>query len=126
MGINLPKLIGKALAKYGKPLGIKSCTLTLVTPGTRTPGAASGGTNPTSTSYAAKGWIESYTTGQIDGTLVTSEDRKISLLGSTIAGGAIPVTGAKITFDGVTYRIMGSIGVDRDPAGVVYVCQCRR
>lgn len=128
MAINLAKTIGKAFAKYGKPIGVRSMTLTKVTTGTRTPLAQSAGTNPTSTSYACKGIVESFTT-QIDGTLVKSNDRKISLFASEIASGVTPDVNDKITIDGVAYRIVGGKdgkGVMWDPADVLYVCHARK
>lgn len=112
-------------------------TLTKYTTGTRTPGAQAGGTNPTSTTYAAKGFVRSFESTQIDGTLVKTEDRDISLLGGTIEGDAVPEPGDKITIEDppdsgttVTFRIVGGgkdgLGVRRDSVGAVYRCHCRR
>ena len=128
MAINLAKTIGKAFAKFGGPLGVKAATLTKITTGIRTPGSQAAGTNPTSTDYACKGFAESWQT-QLDGSLVRSEDRKISLFASEIASSVVPEVGDKITFSGVVYRIVGGkdgMGVVWDPATVVYVCHSRR
>lgn len=139
MAVDLKKELSKALSKFGKPIGVKSCTLTLFTSGTRTPGALSAGTNPTSVDYPCKGFIESYSAHTIDGTLVKSEDRKISILGGSLPTGIVPVPEAKITIvdvDGVskTFRVIGRIsdapgggaGVSADPVGAVYSSHCRK
>lgn len=128
MAINLAKTIGKAFAKFGKPIGVQAATLTKITSGTRTPNAQAAGTNPTSTDYACKGFAEAFSTNLND-TLVKIDDRKISLFASEIASGAVPEPGDKITFDGVTYRIIGGRdgrGVTWDPAEAVYVCHARK
>lgn len=127
---NLAKLIAKNLVRYGgKTIGIKSCTLIKVAQGVRTVGAISAGTNPTETSHKAKGFIAEYSDWQIDGTLVKRSDRKIVLLGATIAAKQVPKPGDKITIadpSGVvaTYRIVPD-GVKGDPVGATYTCQGR-
>lgn len=128
MAIDLAKTIGKAFAKFGKPIGVRDMTLVKVTTGTRSPDAQAAGTNPTSTDYAAKGIVESWTTHLAD-TLVKSDDRKISLFASEIASGAVPEPGDKITIDGGAYRIVAGKdghGVKWDPADCVYVCHARK
>ncbi len=127
--MKLAKIIAKNLVKYGKAVGVKSCTLIKVTPGTRTPGHAAEGTNPSEASYAAKGWIEDYSATQITGTLVKQGDRKVSLLGATIAGGKVPAPGDKILIADASgaalmYRIVPD-GVKGDGVGAVYMCQVR-
>lgn len=104
-------------------------TLIKVTPGTRTPGSLTGGTNPSTTSYAASGFVADYSDDDIDGTLVIRGDRKISLFGSSFPAGVVPEPEDKITItdpSGVsrTYRIVPK-GVTTDPAGAVYTCQGR-
>lgn len=115
----IAKQVAKALQKAGLTL---PATLTKATAGTRTPGDISGGTNPSTTDYAAQGYIDSYAIALIDGTLILENDRKITLLGASIAGGVTPANGDKITIDGTTYRV---IRVDRDPASATYSCQAR-
>jgi hypothetical protein len=115
----IAKQVAKALkgAKMTLP-----ATLIKVTPGTRTPGNISGGTNPTTASYAARGFVADYTAFELANTLIQASDRKISLLGATIASGAIPAADDMVTIDGATYRIMR---VKRDPAAAVYELQAR-
>lgn len=121
--VNVTKLIAKNLKKFGKPVGIKPCVLIKVTPGTRTVGRNSGGTNPTEASHKARGMVERYSTFSIANTLASADDRKISILAATIAGGQAPTSGDKVTIEGVTYRILEI--EDRDPASVMYTMKCR-
>lgn len=119
---SIPKLLAQHLGKRSD-LGFRDMTLTKFTPGTRTPGAVSAGTNPTSADYACRGFEEQYAASRIDGTIVQVDDRKISILGASIASSAVPAVGDKITSAGVAYRV---ISVGRDPVGAIYECQCRR
>lgn len=135
----MPKLIsGYIRGQIAKHLGphVLDATLIKVASGTRTAGNQSAGTNPTETSYAAKGWAASYDGHQIPGTLVKQDDRMIALLGGTIDGGVEPEVGDKIMIEDPpggevqTFRIIGGHeggrGVTRDPDGAKYVCHGRR
>lgn len=97
-------------------------TLIKVTPGTRTPGAASAGTNPTSTSYAGAGILDDFSAAEIDGTIIISGDRLVTLFGASIASGKVPLPDDKVTIGGATYRI---ISVQNDPANATYTCHAR-
>lgn len=121
---NLLDLIATQVASALTSAGLTlPATLIKVTPGDRVPGRVSGGTNPTTTSYAAQGLVDSYATALIDGTLIQENDRKILLLGASITSGAIPTNGDQITIEGGTYRV---INVSRDPAAATYICQARQ
>lgn len=130
MSINLARLIASNFSKLGKPIGVKPCTLIKQTPGTRTPGAISAGTNPTTTSYAATGVTVSLTQLRQANTLISGVDTAIMLFGASIAGGAVPAPTDRIVFDGVTYTIVGDSGgnraVEGDSVGATWVCQCRK
>ena len=122
----MPKLLSGFIAKQiGKQLGkqLLDATLIKVTAGARTTGSLAGGPNATEASYAAKGMIEHFSTFSIANSLVSGSDRKVSLLGATIAGGQVPTSTDKITIEGTTYRIINVL--DRDPDAAMYVCQCR-
>lgn len=126
MPIDIAKELAKQLKKHGGPIGVQSMTLTLSTPGTRTAGNLGGGTNPTTTAYPCSGFVEEYDSRLIDGTLVLRSDRKVSILGASVA--AVPVAGARITvptgpFAG-TYTVIGPVG--GDGVGAVYECQARK
>lgn len=116
----IAKSINKAIGAANLYL---PATLIKVVNGNRTPGSLSAGANPTETPYTARGFIEHYSTFAIVNSLATGSDRKISLLGASIAGGQIPTSGDKITIEGVTYRVTNID--DRDPAAAMYVCKCR-
>ena len=112
--------------KINKALGnlVFDLTLTKVEPGTRTPGALTGGTNPTETGHTVKGFVDEYKDYQIDGTLIQRGDRKVVILGGSLSSGVIPEPGDKITAEGETRTIVED-GVKRDPAGATYTCQVR-
>lgn len=109
-------------------------TLVKVTGGTRTPGAQSAGTNPTTASYACRASVKSWAAQQIDGTIVKADDALIGILGGTIANDAIPETNDKIVIAGATWKIVGGregkgvtrIGVNADGLAAVYRCHARR
>lgn len=113
----LPRQIQRAMTRAGIA---QVASLVKVTPGTRTPGALTAGTNPTTTSYAAKGWIDDFDNHEIDGTIVIVGDRKIMLLGASIAGGKTPSPDDQVIIAGSKYRVRR---VMSDPANAVYVCQ---
>ena len=109
-------------------LGVKPCTLTRVTPGVRSPSNQSGGTNPTTTVHTCKAFVGSFTTTQLADTMVKSSDRMFCIFVETITPAAEPMPGDKITFDGVTYRIVGDkegLGVRTDPTRVLFTCHAR-
>lgn len=129
MARSLAESFAARFGRTGGRLGVQAATLVKVTSGTRAPDAQSAGTNPTSTSHACKAFVGSFTSTELDSTLVKSEDRTISIFGASIADDKTPEPNDKITFDGVTYRIVGGkdgLGVRRDPASVLYLCHVRR
>jgi hypothetical protein len=116
--------IAKQVASALKGAGMTNpATLIVVTPGTRAPDAASGGTNPTTENVKARGLVIAWKRQRINATDIQVGDRVVMLLGATIAGGAIPKVGDKITIEGVTSRI---IDIERDAAGATYSCLTRK
>jgi hypothetical protein len=95
-------------------------TLIKVTPGSRTSGNVSGGTNPTEASYACAGFVSDYSAFEMAQQIIEVGDRKIAIYGASIASGATPDTNDKITIGGATYRIRR---VQTDPAQAVYIVQ---
>lgn len=129
----MPKLLSGFIRKQiAKHLGkqVLDATLTRPTPGTRTAGAVSAGTNPTSVSYAAKGFVSDYDESDFDGTVIVRGDRQIVLLGGTIEGGIVPTVNDRVTiadFAGQTpveYKVVGPVG--SDPDGATFTLQARR
>jgi hypothetical protein len=103
--------------------GVLAATLTKFTPGTRTVGQLTGGTNPTNATYTCRGFIDSKDVkDRAGGGLVAGGTVKIVLIGDTINGGATaPDNGDHITIEGATYLIDK---LDRDPAAATYTCVC--
>lgn len=129
----MPRLFGVDIAgEINKALGpgLLDATLTKVVAGTRTGGSLTAGTNPTTTTHTAKGFIDEYsdfqrggqTPGDEDNTLIQDGDRKVTLLGESIDPAAVPEAGDRVTIEGTEFRI---IRVKRDPAGATYECQSR-
>lgn len=120
--------IRRALAKHMGKFFRAGGVLVKVTPGTR--GATlTAGTNPTEASYPCKVWVAKYSTGEMAGTSIRYGDDKVSILGGTLPAGVVPAPNDKITFDGVTYRILGEgeggMGVSADTDRAVFRCHCR-
>jgi hypothetical protein len=113
-GTNISKLIKDNIGP-----GVLDATLTVVTPGSRTPGSLTGGTNPTTTDHSCKGFIDSKEKKRFPETLVEDGSEVIVLIGDTI--GAVPKVGDRITIESKTYTIKE---LDRDPAAAVYTCLC--
>lgn len=119
----IAKLVADALvgADMTKP-----AVLTKVTPGTRTPGSVSSGTNPTTADFTCRGIVQDLAGFVASGTLIADVSRVVRIFGATIASGAVPVPGDRITIEGTTTTIVGESGaITRDAAAATYVCQTR-
>jgi len=102
--------------------GVNDATLTKVSPGTRTPGQLTGGTNPTSTSYDCKAFVDPIDRSRIDGTLVKDGDALVQIVGDSVAAGQVPAVGDTVTILSRTYEI---VAIEVDPALALYSCQGR-
>ena len=122
----LAEIVGTALVDAGMSL---PAVLTKVTPGARDPLHPTAATAATTVDHAAQGFVPRLTSYQIANTLITNVTRVVKLYGSSIAGGAIPAPGDRITIDGRTSTIVnddaGKFAVTTDAARAVYTCQCR-
>lgn len=133
----MAKLFGVDIAaelNKGLGPGLLDATLTVVIPGTRTPGDLTSGTNSTTTTHTCKGFVEEYNEFQIGGTanarssatfagsLVERGDRRVILLGDSISPAVVPTPGDRVTIEGNTYNI---VNVNRDPAAATYSMQVR-
>lgn len=125
MSIDIAALVASNFAKFGGPVGVKPCTLIKTIPGTRMPGAISAGTNPTTQTFAASGFVSDYTSYELQSTLISASDRKVVLFGASITGGAVPEPTDQIAIGGETLTIVKD-GIDADPARAIYTCQCRK
>lgn len=116
-GTDIPALINKAMGKLLLPVILHS-----VTQGTRTAGSLTGGANPVETDHTCRGFINDYRDHQIDGTIIRQGDRKVTVLGASIAPAAVPKPNDRVTVEGATYTV---VAVKRDPAGATYEMQSR-
>jgi hypothetical protein len=119
-------LFGKDIAgKINRALGSRLMRATLVkrSPGTRTSDDLTAGTNPTQQRRSARGIVSDYSEGQVDGTLVQSGDRRVLLLGDSIAGRAVPEPNDEVEIGGTSYVV---VRVKADPDIASYECQARR
>lgn len=126
MGNNLfkagiSKAINKALGGAGMLLPL---TLAHDTPTTRTIGDLASGLHPNTSTATARGFIDDYKVGQIDGTLIKVGDMKVLIIGDSISPALVPVPGDRITIEGRTRTIVKD-GVTRDPDAATYTCQVR-
>ena len=118
-GIDISGLIKDNVAP-----GVLEVTLTKFAPGTRTPGQLTGGTNPTSTTYACRGFIDSQSRTYLKGSRTQTSSVVVVLIGDTISGGSVaPSDGDLVTIEGTTYVIND---IDRDPAAATYTLMCNR
>lgn len=109
----------------------RTATLVKSEPGTRIPGDLASGTQPTSSGYPCRGMLAGYDakTIAVSGTLIQSNDRKITIIGGSLPSGIAPDKNDQVTIqdiDGVsrTFRIVESPDVDE--AGGAFICQGRR
>jgi hypothetical protein len=123
MATDIGKLVLKALKSQAKTVGLRAAMLIKSTPGARTEGNLSGGTNPTTTNYQCQALIEVLTIDDMPAMLVQVNDRKIGILGASLAAGIVPAKDDKITLvdvDGVskTFRLVAA--VSGDGVGAMY------
>lgn len=113
-GVNISGLIN---ANIGP--GVNDAVLTKTINGTRTSGQLTGGTNPTTTTHACKGFVDILNKNRLEGSSVQDTDSLVAIIGDSIAGGAVPTAGDRVTIVGKEYNI---IEVTVDPALAVYNC----
>ena len=116
-GVNISKIVSDNIGP-----GVLPATLIVVTRATRT-GTSTQGIKPTEVSVSGKGFTDSFSAGQVDGTIVKRDDVKVVLIADSFASTINPKAGDKITVEGNTYRI---ISVERDPASATYTCHSRK
>ncbi|HET9893244.1 MAG TPA: hypothetical protein VFQ42_22390 [Mycobacterium sp.] len=129
MPINIAKTLASAFGKAGKPLGVRSLTLTQSTPGTRNPGAVAQGTNPTVASYSATGLVTAFGTATLPDTQIQVQTRTVLIFGATLPSGVTPRPGDRIAIAnaaGVTETLTvdqeeGS--VTADPVQAAWICR---
>ena len=118
LGVDISKIVNDGLG----PL-VKDASLRVISPGSRTPGSLAAGTNPTTASKTAKGFVKDYSEFQMASTLVQRGDRNVVLLADSIADAAEPKTGDEVLIEGDIYNIINV--APRDPASATFECQAR-
>jgi len=114
------RMISKAVAKgLSQAKLLESATLIVVTPGTRTPGAVSAGTQPTETAVSCQGMVETERVDRVGETEVTKQDRVVKLVGYSL-GNVVPKPNDRVTIAGVTSRV-----VDLDGSIVMWTLLAR-
>lgn len=116
-GLDIAGIVNSEIAGAG---GVRPAVLTKPVPGTRTPGSLSGGTNPTTTTHAARGFEDSLSRLRPE-TIVTEAAGLVVLLGASIVGGVEPEAGDSVSLDGGDNQRI--VRVESDPANATYECQ---
>lgn len=119
-GIDIAGLVNQHVAP-----GLYDCTLTLTTPGTRTPGSLAGGTNPSSATYAGKGILDDFAVSQIDGSIVLAGDKRMLVVVESFSPvlPRAPQPDDFAAIEGKSYRVKRTLS--RDPASATYVLHVR-
>lgn len=97
-----------------------SGTLVKKTTGTRTAGALTAGTNPTSTTYRFRGIYEPLATKYVDDTIIRATDSAVLILGDSLPSGIVPVSSDTITLEGRTTTVVALLERDPDAASYLY------
>jgi len=115
-GVNIAGLLKSAMGS-----GLLPVTLTEPSVGTRTAGQLSAGTNPTTATHTARGFIDRTKKDFDFGTEIAGSKRTITILGATLSTTNEPVPGWRVTIEGKTYEV---VRVDRDPAAATFDLRC--
>lgn len=115
-GVNIAALIHQNMSA-----GLLPLTLVVVTPGTRTPGALSDGTQPTTTSSTGRG-IKQAVSKFRDDDLTRAGDVEILIITDSLSPPAVPKSGDRITMSGSTFYV---VQVKSDPADATFSCLAR-
>lgn len=117
-GLDIDELVADAIEDAG---GLLAGTLVKSTPGTRTTGDLTAGTNPTTATHTFTGFLDRKSEKVIGGTLAATGGEFLTILGATIDPPAEPEIGDVATIEGTAYTI--SEITDRDPAAAQFTCR---
>lgn len=115
-GLDIAGMVNDAIVGAG---GLPALTLIKVTPGTRTSGNLTGGTNPTEVPHAGNGFEAPLSSLRPD-TVAAEATGVVVILGASLPSGIEPKATDKVAFEGAASRI---VRVERDPAAATYICQ---
>ncbi len=111
-GIDIAATVAKGISDAG---GVRPGILTRVTPGARTAGSLTGGTNPTETTFSFRGFVETKERRR-SGQVGASTMSVVTILGDTVT--VVPDVNDRVAVDGVNYTLLELLS--RDPAEAVY------
>jgi hypothetical protein len=113
-GIDIAAVVADSIAAAGD---LRPGTLTKSTPGSRTGGQLTAGTNPTTASHSFRGFVERRDARR-QGQVGREPMSIVTILGASVSGGAAPEVNDVATVDGTAYVLLELIS--RDPASAVY------
>ena len=113
-GIDIAQVVADSIEGAGN---LRPGTLVTTTPGTRTPGDLTGGTNPTATSHTFQGFAEERAVRR-SGALVAENMSVITVIGASVSPAVVPGVNDSVTIDGETYMLKELL--TRDPASAVF------
>ncbi len=87
------------------------------TPGTRTSGSLTGGTNPATTAHTFDGFVEAKEVRR-QGEVGTESMVVVTIIGNSVNPLVIPEVNDEVTIEGLTYTLVELLS--RDPASAVY------
>jgi hypothetical protein len=117
LGTDIAGIVARALGG-----GALSGTLHSVSRGTRSAAALAGGTNPTYSDHAFKGFSESLSRSRMPESVVAKARRAVLVLGDTVSPAVAPKSGDQLTFEGERGHVLT---VERDPDAAAYLCLLR-
>lgn len=119
-GLDIAGIIAKSMGPGLLPVSGQAPTY-----GARDPDDLTAGPVPgVPVSWTARGFIEDWSVGTIDGDIIQVGDRRITILGATIKPALVPEVGWRVTIEGDTYLVVAPI--TRDPAAATYTMNARR
>lgn len=113
-GVDIAQILADSIAGAG---GVRPGTLTKVTPGSRTGGSLTDGTNPTTTVHSFQGFVETKEARR-DGQVGAGIMAVVTVIGKSVLPFAAPEVNDTALIDGVTYTLLELLS--RDPAEAVY------
>lgn len=116
-GLNVARIVNDSIRDAGD---LRPVVITKKTPGTRTPGNLTAGTNPQSESHSARGFLSGLERLRPE-TIVEDATALVVVLAASVQAGAEPEVGDLVAVDGGTVRRI--LRVEADPAKAAFRCQ---
>lgn len=120
--MNVLGLVRKHVGRETKRV-TKRITLIKKTPGVRTAGKRTSGTNPGEVPYEKiRAIVTRYHERFVDGTNIRAKDRRILIIAATLPKDVEPDIGDHVIYRGHNFELLTA---DLDPADAAYLCQGR-